>query len=119
MIVSHFTSSHPSLVHVQNLTSSKLFNFFHLTLTPHCNTTTKTMAIIDAIPGLTVEVIVNNIPLREYPDPEADAGPKQATTYIEAHSGSTFWILTKFLDDFFAISDFSLETRLDGDKFSS
>jgi hypothetical protein len=77
------------------------------------------MAIIDAIPGLKAEVIVNNTPLQEYPDPDAAIDPKGSTAYIEAQSGRTFHVLTKFDDSFSTAYSFRLTTRLDGKKFSS
>jgi hypothetical protein len=77
------------------------------------------MAIIDAIPGLKAEVIVNNTPLQEYPDPDTSIDPKKTTTYIEAQSGCTFHVLVKFFDNFPAAYGVRLETRLDGKKFTS
>jgi hypothetical protein len=77
------------------------------------------MAIIDAIPGLKAEVVVNDTPLQEYHDPDAPIDPKKTTAYIEAQSGSTFHVSIKFLDNFPATYSVRLETRLDGNKFSS
>jgi hypothetical protein len=77
------------------------------------------MAIIDAIPGLKAEVIVNDTPLQEYPDPDASVDSKKTTAYIEAQSGRTFYVLIKFDDNFSTVYGVRLETRLDGKKFSS
>jgi hypothetical protein len=77
------------------------------------------MAIIDAIPGLKAEVIVNGTPLQEYPDPDASIDPKKTAAYIEAQSGCTFSVLIKLDDNFSTAYSFRLETRLDGKKFSS
>ncbi|KAH4957629.1 hypothetical protein HBH77_120090 [Parastagonospora nodorum] len=77
------------------------------------------MAVIEDIPGLTVEVIANGAPLHEYSDADADDHPKQATNYIEVHSEGTFEILTRFLDGFATTYGVRVEVRLDGTKVDS
>jgi hypothetical protein len=79
------------------------------------------MAVIDAIPGLKVEVIVDGARLQEYPDPEASAATSsnQVTKYIEAHPYDTFKIWTQFLGDFSEEYGFYVEIRVDGHHVSS
>jgi hypothetical protein len=79
------------------------------------------MAIIDAIPGLKVEVIADGARLQEYPDPEAPAATssKQAINYIEARPKGTFKIWTQFLQNFPEKYSFHVEIRLDGQEVSS
>lgn len=52
------------------------------------------MAVLDAHPGLATEIIVNNVPLTEYRDDEAEESPQKVTKYIEASSGAEFVITT-------------------------
>jgi hypothetical protein len=79
------------------------------------------MAVIDAIPGLKVEVIVDGARLQEYPDPEAPAATSsyQVTKYIEAQPYDTFKIWTQFLENFSEEYGFYVEIRVDGFHVSS
>jgi hypothetical protein len=79
------------------------------------------MAVIDAIPGLKVEVIADGARLQEHPDPAAPAGtiPNQATNYIEASPDGTFTVWTRFLHDFPEEYGFHVEIRVDGYRNSS
>jgi hypothetical protein len=77
------------------------------------------MAVINDIPGLTVEVIANDAPLCEYLDSDADNTASQVTNFIEVHPEGTFEILSKFHDDFAATHGFRIEVRLDGNRVSS
>jgi hypothetical protein len=79
------------------------------------------MAVIDAIPGLKVEVIVDGARLQEYPDPEAPAATSsnQVTKYIEAQPYDTFKIWTQFLEHFSEEHGFYVEIRVDGYHVSS
>ncbi|KAL5425427.1 hypothetical protein PMIN04_002607 [Paraphaeosphaeria minitans] len=50
------------------------------------------MAVIQGLPGVQVEVVVDGNPLKEYDDPDSPGAPDAATTYIEAKSGKNFEI---------------------------
>jgi hypothetical protein len=77
------------------------------------------MAVLDHIPGLTVEVVANGERLHEYPDHDADNTASQVTNYIKVHPEGTFEILCKFLDNFTTTHGFRVEVRLDGNRVSS
>lgn len=59
------------------------------------------MAIIDASPGVEVEMIVDDLPLKEYEDSEIDEEDERTTTrFVEAMSSQVFGIRCKLLPNF-------------------
>ena len=48
------------------------------------------MAVIDEVPGLKVEIVVNRDPVLEYKNNDEEAKPGRVTKYIEATSGVEF-----------------------------
>jgi hypothetical protein len=77
------------------------------------------MAVIPDIPGLKVEVIANEEPLKEYDTEVADDAAKTVTKFVEVRANDKFEISTTFDDDFVATHGFLLEVRLDGSKVYS
>jgi hypothetical protein len=77
------------------------------------------MAIINDIPGLSVEVVSNGDALREYEDVYAADEPKKVTKYIEVQSDETFEIVARFLENLNAKYGVCVEIRLDGTKVSA
>lgn len=63
------------------------------------------MAIIPSLPGLEVEVCVNNTPLREYEDDDPDpslgrATDKSVSRYVEARTDQDFVVRFRIQEDF-------------------
>ena len=77
------------------------------------------MAIIDSSPGSTVEVRVNDTPLRELSDEAAEDTPKTVTKYVEVAGDSAFEVLVQFSETFVATYGARVEVRLDGNKITS
>jgi len=50
------------------------------------------MAILDELPGLEAQIIVNRTPVKEYDDDEEGVVDKTVTMYIEAKSGAEFGV---------------------------
>jgi hypothetical protein len=74
------------------------------------------MAVHPFLPGLTVEIIVNDAPLPEYDD-DTDAGDSSTTVtkYVEATSGANFAIKVSFTEEFpFPMGDMRAMISLDG-----
>jgi hypothetical protein len=68
------------------------------------------MAIIDEIPGLEVQILVDSRPLREYEEPadtNDDDGSK-VTRYIEAQPGKTFQVQLYFTGAFKHFDDYDM-----------
>jgi hypothetical protein len=80
------------------------------------------MAIIDHVPGLQVEVIVDGRPLTEYDDDDDDDdGAEQfnATKYIEATSDKPFAIKAVFTQPFPYQHGVEMQVNIDGGQASS
>jgi hypothetical protein len=79
------------------------------------------MAVHPFLPGLAVEIIVNDAPLPEYDD-DTDAGdsPTMVTKYVEATSGANFAVEVAFTEEFpFPKGDMRAGTSVDGRLLSS
>ena len=63
-------------------------------------------------PGLEVEVVVNDVPLKEYDDEEAP--PHTVTKYVESTSGANFKVRYRFTKPFLTTHGVSLDLSLDG-----
>lgn len=72
------------------------------------------MAVLDAYPGLTTEIIVDRAPLPEHNDKEAKTSPTETTKYIEARSGSEFVIKTSLKEPFPANNGVEISVSVDG-----
>lgn len=48
------------------------------------------MAVLDELPGLEAQIIVNRTPVKEYDDDVEEVMDKTVTRYIEAESGAEF-----------------------------
>lgn len=53
------------------------------------------MAVLDNLPGVTVDIIVDGSPLREYPGEDLRQSSKEAACYVEAVDGKNFAIRVK------------------------
>jgi hypothetical protein len=74
------------------------------------------MAVHPFLPGLAVEIIVNDAPLPEYDD-DTDAGdsPTMVARYVEATSGANFAIKVSLTEEFpFPRGNMRAEISLDG-----
>jgi len=82
------------------------------------NTFPTTMAILDELLGLEVEVVVNGQPLKEYTDTFVDEDqPKTVVKYIEAVSGANFEIRCRFTSPYPHQEVVNgVEVRLDGER---
>jgi len=59
------------------------------------------MAVLDELPGLVVEILVNGEPLKEYTDTFVDEKePNTIIKYIEAVSGANFEIRCRFIHQY-------------------
>ena len=76
------------------------------------------MAIHADYPGLTVEILLDGRPLKEYQHEEEEDAPKIATRYVECRSGAEFKIRTGFAPPFAPI-DMGLRVCLDGVRVNS
>lgn len=73
------------------------------------------MAILDEVPGLEVEILVNGQPLREYTDHGAAAVPAHTVErYVEAQSNATFEIHYTFRPPFPVDRSISMIITCDG-----
>ena len=108
-----FTSLCDLLLIVQNFTTCSFQS-----PPPHFNSTPlqddDIMAIHPDYPDLTVQVIADGQPLREYDDEDADADPSVVTKYIEARTGSEFKITYDFAKSFPGKQDVRIRCKLDG-----
>lgn len=80
----------------------------------YISTARSNMAVLDAFPGLTTEIIVNKVPLAKFHDDETEASPTENTKYIEARSGSEFMIRTTFSEPFPTVHGVEISVRVDG-----
>lgn len=72
------------------------------------------MAVIDTVPGLEIQILVKNQPVKEYADEESDQSAK--TVYIQTEPGTEFKILFKFTKNFdFQNHDAILTASADGE----
>lgn len=53
------------------------------------------MAVLDALPGIEVEILVDGEPLKEYADEGLEDDPKSVKCYIEAVTGKGFQVQLK------------------------
>jgi hypothetical protein len=74
------------------------------------------MAVLDELPGLEVQIIVNRTPVKEYDDDEEEVVDKTVTRYIEAESEAEFEVRLKFQSMFNISAKHSVaaEVLLDG-----
>jgi len=74
------------------------------------------MAVLDELPGLEVQIIVNKTPVKEYDDNEEEVVDKTVTRYIEAESEAEFEVRLKFQSMFNISAKHSVaaEVLLDG-----
>jgi len=75
------------------------------------------MAVLPFLPGLAVEIIVNDAPLSEYDDDsDTPASPTTVTRYIESTSGANFAIKVSLTEEFpFPAGNMLAEISLDGE----
>ncbi|KAF1850027.1 uncharacterized protein K460DRAFT_326501 [Cucurbitaria berberidis CBS 394.84] len=74
------------------------------------------MAVLDDVPGLKAEVIVDGRPLREYDDDE-ETSSKAVTKYVEAQSGAEFAIRSVFSAPFPLQYGVEMKVSVDGDIY--
>lgn len=72
------------------------------------------MAVIDAIPGLEVRIFVNDQPLHEHQDRDAEVAPKTIERYVEAQSKTEYEIHYSFKRPFPADRPVSMIVTIDG-----
>jgi hypothetical protein len=72
------------------------------------------MAVIDEVPGLEVQIVVNGTPLREHRDRDAKISAKTAERYVEAQSSAEYEIHYSFKDPFPGDRTVSLIVTVDG-----
>lgn len=69
------------------------------------------MAIIPGVPGLDVEIKVDDVPLVEYIDEDIEDDANTVTRYIRATSGGKFTVHWTFQEDF-EYREWDINTRL-------
>lgn len=74
------------------------------------------MAIHPDHSGLEVEVVVNDVPLKEYDDDEAP--PHTVMKYVESATGANFKVRYRFTKPFPTTHGVSLDLSLDGIRMS-
>jgi hypothetical protein len=74
------------------------------------------MAILDQHPGLHFTVKVNDEPLREHADPEAEKSDNIITKYIEVKTNNIFEVVVNFLE---ATHGVTIAIQLDGVQVAS
>ena len=77
------------------------------------------MAILPAFPGLTVEILVNGVPLQEYDDEDEELeSPNTIAEYIEARSGTQFSVRC-ISSQRLPVPDSTMQIFLDGTQVTS
>lgn len=75
------------------------------------------MAILDDLPGVEVDIIVNGEALKQYEDTELQEDKRTVTRYIEAVAGQVFAVRTTLSPDFkFRGDSLSVQVFADGKK---
>jgi len=72
------------------------------------------MAIIDEVPGLEVQIVVNGQPLQEHQDRDAKVSARTAERYVEAQSNAEYEIHYTFKDPFPGDRPVSMIVTIDG-----
>jgi hypothetical protein len=72
------------------------------------------MAILDAVPGLEFQILVDGQPLPEYENEEEPQDDDTVTKYIEAQSGKKFAIKYKFNNSFHRKHHVRVNVYVDG-----
>lgn len=77
--------------------------------------TFRSMAVLDAHPGLSTVVTVNKQPLTEY-DNDEETDPGVANKYVEASSGAEFVIETVIKSPFPTVNGVEISVTVDGSR---
>lgn len=76
------------------------------------------MAVLNDFPGLETAIIVNEAPLAEFEDDEAQTSPTEANKYIEAQTGAAFGVRTTISKPFPKVFGVEIEVWVDGHRTS-
>ena len=102
-------------------TSRRSFFLYHIINTNTIEVTspkTAAMAILSALKGLQVQIVVDGSALKEYHE-ESDAGPNSVVSYVEAVSGAKFEVHITFERGFTSQYDIRSPIYVDGCKVNT